>query len=96
MLTELGNEEISRMGFVEYVYQDPEEILDRIEREYLEIDPENLLDAQRSSGKEKHESLIGWGSGEHEHLSEDTEDWSDSLDDSDSSYWENYLGGPDY
>lgn len=80
MLTELAIEEVSRKDCIGYVYQDQEDRLDKIECEYFE----------------EHESLIGWGSGDHDQLGEDTEDWSDSLDDSDSSYWENYLGGPDY
>jgi hypothetical protein len=96
LLTELVIEEISGVAFVEYVYQDPDEKLDRIEHEYLVNEPRNMFDARHSSVNEELESLIGWGSGNHDHLSEDTEDWSDGLDERDSSYWEDYLGGPDY
>jgi len=72
--------------------------LNRIEHDYLiDSEPANRDEShpEESQPHEERESLSGWGSGDGEQASGDDENWSDSLEDKDSSYWESYLGGPD-
>ena len=70
--------------------------LELIEHEHLiESEPGNKLDSQQSH-EEESESLTGWGSGDHDSVGDDTDDWSDSFEDKDSSFWEDFMGGPDY
>ena len=72
--------------------------LSRIEDEYLiESEQANRDDSppEESQPDEERGSLLGWGTGDQERESGDDENWSDSFEDKDSFYWEDYLGGPD-